>query len=170
MQKFNFVTDGSVVYRLGGNEWYAVVENNYKVLLVDTDCKVGNEELSVPWLNNDWQSEDGQSILDYCNSIADTYFGTIKWAIMPRIFDTGVKKSESVCMWPMPCDEFIKNNIVCKKVIKNSSGYVWLRTLRDIGSDIFYIAPAFYLKKSAINQITEDGEIVLKLVNVDITN
>ena len=37
MQKFNFVTDGSVVYRLGGNEWYAVVENNYKVLLVDTD-------------------------------------------------------------------------------------------------------------------------------------
>ena len=28
MQEFNFVTDGSKVYRLAGNDWYAVEEDD----------------------------------------------------------------------------------------------------------------------------------------------
>ena len=32
MQKFNFVTDGSVMYHLGGNDWYAVTEDNGKAM------------------------------------------------------------------------------------------------------------------------------------------
>ena len=40
----NFVTDGSKVYHLGGNDWYAVTQDKDKVMLVDTDCNVNGNK------------------------------------------------------------------------------------------------------------------------------
>ena len=187
MQKFNFVTDGSKVYRLGGNDWYAVTENNYKVLLVDTDCKVGDEVLKTPWSNGNCRGEDGengQAILHCCNNLVNTYFSGIKHAIISRSVEAGTCKLENAYMWPMSYEEFEKHKVIGSKIVENSDSIVWTRTLSDIsggsyryawcvdssGSDLYSgdvsylyrVAPAFYLRKSAIDHIAEDGEIVLK--------
>ena len=181
-----FVTDGSVVYRLGGNEWYAVMQDNDKVMLVDTDCKVGDKTLKTPWSSGDWMSEDGengQTILDYGNNIADTYFNNIKHAIETRTVEAGTGKLENALMWSMSFEEFDGNRVVGGKIVENSNSYVWTRTfggtnrncryawrINNIYGELFYncidgvycVAPAFYLRKSAIDHINDDGEIVLK--------
>ena len=186
MQKFNFVTDGSVVYRLAGNEWYAVHEDDDKVILVDTDCKIGDEELKTPWSDGDCYSkegENGQAILDYTNNLADTYFENIKYAIMPRTVEAGTSKLENAYMWPMSKEEFEEHKDIGGKIAFNSSSGVWTRTFSgiyssgnryawyvynasgDLGSGVSYlyrVAPAFNLKKSSIIRINPDGEIILK--------
>ena len=177
MQEFNFVTDGSVVYRLAGNEWYAVHEDDDKVILVDTDCKIGDEELKTPWSDGDCYSkegENGQAILDYTNNLADTYFENIKYAIMPRTVEAGTSKLENAYMWPMSKEEFEEHKDIGGKIAFNSSSFVWTRTFSGIGSGnvsvLFRVAPAFNLKKSAIDHITDDGEIVLKPADTDKDN
>ena len=190
-----FVTDGSVVYRLGGNDWYAVEQDEDKVMLVDTDCKVANEELKSPWSNGNCCSEDGengQAILDYCNNLINTYFGSIKHAVVPRNVAAGTGKIESAYIWPMSFKEFASNRSVGDKLIEDANSSVWTRTFSGIYNDVcsawygnvdveslganynvnnvFLVAPAFYLKKSAIDHVTEDGEIVLKLAKTDITD
>ena len=196
MQKFNFVTDGSVVYRLGGNDWYAVMEDDDKIMLVDTDCKIGDEELKTPWSDGDWLNEDGengQAILDYCNSIANTYFSSIKHAIEPRTVEAGTYKLENAYMWAMSKEEFENHKNIGGKIVENSNSFVWTRTFSGIGSDYdryawfvycaggglssgggvsvgFRVAPAFNLKKSAIDHINEDGEIILKPADTDKNN
>ena len=182
-----FVTDGSVVYRLGGNDWYAVTQDEDKVMLIDTDCKIDGEELKTPWSDYNYRSEDGkngQCILDYVNNIANKYFSSIKYAIVPRNVKAGAGKIESTYMWPMSKEEFDGNKVVSKKIAESSNGIVWTRTFRGINSynsryawcvdnsggglnsdyvgGVFRVAPAFNLKKSAIDHITDDGEIVLK--------
>ena len=190
MQKFNFVTDGSVVYRLAGNEWYAVHEDDDKVILVDTDCKIGDEELKTPWSDGDCYSKEGensQAILDYTNNLADTYFENIKYAIMPRTVEAGTSKLENAYMWPMSKEEFEEHKDIGGKIACNSYSFVWTRTFSGIysngnrcawfaynsggglsNSSYYYVsiayrvAPAFNLKKSSIDHIREDGEIILK--------
>ena len=182
-----FVTDGSKVYRLAGNAWYAVMEDNDRVMLVDTDCKIDNEDLRTPWSNNDCKSADGkngQAILDYCNNLVNTYFSSIKHAIVPRNVEAGTGKIESAYMWPMSFEEFHSNNVIGGKIVYNSNSFVWTRTFSGIVSyngryawyvnnsggglnysnvsNLYRVAPAFNLKKSSIDYITEDGEIVLK--------
>ena len=123
MQKFNFVTDGSVVYRLGGNDWYAVEQDDGKVMLVDTDCKIGDEELKTPWSDGDYRSEKGkygQCILNYCNNIADTYFNDIKHAIEPKSVEAGTDELENAYMWPMSRNEFAYNRHIGGRIIENS--------------------------------------------------
>ena len=185
---FNFVTDSSKVYRLGGNDWYAVNEDNDKIMLVDTDCKIGDEELKTPWSDGDYcgeEGENGQAILDYVNSIADKYFNDIKYAIMPRTVEAGTSKLEDAYMWPMSYEEFEKHKVIGSKIARSSNNNVWTRTFSGVNSigyryawfvynasgDLIYygnvsnlcrVAPAFNLKKSAIDHITDDGEIVLK--------
>lgn len=173
-------------YHLAGNEWYAVEEDDDKIMLVDTDCRVGGKELETPWSDRDWSSKDGengQSILDYCNNIADTYFSTIKYAIEPKTVEAGTAKLEDAYMWPMSKEEFDSNKVVSKKIAENSCGVVWTRTfgvscgnyryawyINSAGGDLrggyvrrlCRVAPAFYLRKSAIDHITDDGKIVLK--------
>ena len=197
MQKFNFVTDGSVVYRLAGNDWYAVHEDDDKVMLVDTDCKIGNKALRTPWSDYNYRSkegENGQRILDYVNSIADTYFGNIKHAIAPRTVEAGTGKLENAYMWPMSKEEFEEHKDIGGKIACNSYGsFVWTRTFSGVGSNsggrfawcvndsggslgsyyvsyLFRVAPTFYLKKSAIDHINEDGEIILKPADTDKDN
>ena len=202
MQKFNFVTDGSVVYYLAGNDWYAVMEDEDKVILVDTDCKISDKALRTPWSDGYWMSEDGengQCILDYVNNIADTYFSNIKHAIEARTVDAGTGKFESAYMWPMSYEEFIDNKVIGGKIVENSNNVVkvmWTRTFSGVyinnndsiryaecinnsdsgfsdGYNVggsYYVAPAFYLKKSAIDHITDDGKIVLKPAKADITD
>ena len=184
MQKFNFVTDGSKVYRLGGNDWYVVEQDEDKVMLVDTDCKIADEKLKTPWSDNNWESENGengQTILDYVNDIADTYFNGIKYAIHPRTVNAGTGKLENAYMWPMSCEEFEEHKVIGGKIVENSDDLVWTRTfssnrrawfVSDASGDLYngvvnvcHVAPAFNLKKSSIDYITEDGEIVLKLEN-----
>ena len=183
--KGEFVTDGSVKYHLAGNDWYAVVEDDDKIMLVDTDCKVGDKELKTPWSDGDYcgeEGENGQTILDYTNNLADTYFENIKYAIMPRTVETGTSKLEDAYMWPMSKEEFRDNKLVGGKIVESSNGVVWTRAFGGVigggryawgvyGSGgglgcnvggVCRVAPAFYLKKSAIDHITEDGEIVLK--------
>ena len=188
MQEFNFVTDGSVVYRLGGNDWYAVEQDDDKVMLVDTDCKIGDEELKTPWSDGDYRSEKGkygQCILNYCNNIADTYFNDIKHAIEPKSVEAGTDELENAYMWPMSRNEFAYNRHIGGRIIENSNSYVWTRTfsgiyssnyryawyvssasgdLSDVSnvSSLYRVAPAFNLKKSSIDHIREDGEIILK--------
>ena len=185
---FNFVTDSSKVYRLGGNDWYAVTQDNDKVMLVDTDCEVGGEELYTPWSDGNYrskESENGQCILDYVNMFTDTYFSTVKHAIIPRTVEAGTGKLENALMWPMSCEEFKDHKDIGGKIVNNANNpynVVWTRTFSGISSsgnrcawyvnsasgDLGYgsgfccVAPAFYLKKSAIDHINEDGEIVLK--------
>ena len=188
-----FVTDGSVVYRLGGNEWYAVMEDDDKIMLVDTDCKIGDEELKTPWSDGDWLNEDGengQAILDYCNSIANTYFSGIKHAIEPRTVEAGTYKLENAYMWAMSKEEFENHKNIGGKIVENSNSVVWTRTFSGIGSFnfryawfvgnasgglynysyvsiVYRVAPAFNLKKSSIIRINPDGEIILKPVITD---
>ena len=198
MQKFNFVTDGSVVYRLAGNEWYAVHEDDDKVILVDTDCKIGDEELKTPWSDGDYYSkegENGQAILDYTNNLADTYFENIKYAIMPRTVEAGTSKLENAYMWPMSKEEFEEHKDIGGKIACNSYSFVWTRTFSGIysngnrcawfaynsggglsNSSYYYVsiayrvAPAFNLKKSSIIRINPDGEIILKPADTDKDN
>lgn len=200
-----FVTDGvleegSVKYRLAGNEWYAVEQDDDKVMLVDTDCKMADEELETRWSDGDCRSKEGgngQCILDYVNRFADKYFGDIKYAIIPRTVDTeiGTGSIESAYMWPMSFEEFIKHRNIGSKIVRNSGSIVWTRTFSgvysgrgdyryawyvgdtsgDLGNSsnvgsLFHVAPAFYLRKSVIDHISDDGEIVLKPVKADITD
>ena len=189
MQEFNFVTDGSVVYRLGGNDWYAVMEDEDKVMLVDTDCKVDDEELKSPWSDGNCRSEDGengQAVLDYTNNIADKYFNDIKHAIIPTTVEAGTCKLANAYMWSMSYEEFDGNKTIGGKIVENTNSFVWTRTFSRVGSSndgryawraysisgdlsysgnissVYRVAPAFNLKKSSIDHITEDGEIVLK--------
>ena len=182
-----FVTDGSKVYRLGGNDWYAVEQDDDKVMLIDTDCKIDDEELKTPWSNGYCRSKDGengQCILDYINNIADKYFSGIKHAIEPRSVEAGTSKLEDAYMWPMSYEEFGSNKVIGGKIACNSGNGVWTRTFSignsiyryawrvrnsngDLGNlasvDYLYnVAPAFYLRKSLIDRINEDNEIVLK--------
>lgn len=184
-----FVTDGSVVYHLAGNEWYAVTQDEDKVMLVDTDCKISTKKLWTWWSDGDYcskEGESGQRILNYCNSIADTYFNDIKYAIEPRTVEAGTAGIENAIMWPMSKEEFEGNKVVGGKIVENSNDNVWTRTFNGIYSNrcawyvystsgdlygdygvdgLFSVAPAFYLRKSTIDYITDDGEIVLKPEN-----
>ena len=189
-QKGEFVTDGSVKYHLAGNDWYAVMQDGDKVMLVDTDCKIYDEKLGAPWSNGCFcnkEGENGRYILDYVNRLTDKYFSAIKYAIMPRTVAAGTGKLENALMWPMSKEEFEDHKDIGGKIFKKIG--VWTRTFSGIGSDSSnnnryawyvdnasgdldddygnvscanYVAPAFYLRKSAIDHITDDGEIVLK--------
>ena len=184
----NFVTGGSVVYRLGGNDWYAVMQDDEKGMLIDTDCKIGDEELKSPWSDGDYRSEEGkngQCILNHCNNLVDTYFSTIKYAIEPKTVEAGTCKLENAYMWPMQKNEFEDHKDIGSKIVRNSNSFVWTRTFSGIYSSSNYryawfvynsggdlnnyyvgflcrVAPAFNLKKSSIDHISEDGEIILK--------
>ena len=194
-----FVTDGSKVYRLGGNDWYAVMEDNDKIMLVDTDCKIADEELKTPWSDGCFCNkggENGRYILNYVNRLTDKYFSTIKYAIMPRTVDAGTWKLKNALMWPMSKEEFEGNKAVGSKIAcssNNPKNLVWTRTFSGVSSfgyycawyvgnasgdlrnynsiaGVFNVVPAFYLRKSVIDHISEDGEIVLKPANTDITD
>ena len=155
-------------------------------MLVDTDCKIGGEELYTPWSDVE-DVENGQCILDYVNRFTDTYFSTVKHAIIPRSVEAGTGKIEYAWMWPMSKEEFDNNKAVGSKIVENSNSFVWTRTFGDANNynnyklhyawalgntngDLGYtdcigslcrVAPAFYLRKSSIDHITEDGKIVL---------
>ena len=186
MQKFNFVTDGSVVYRLADNDWYAVEQDDNKVMLIDTDCKIGDEKLETHWSDGDWTSkegENGEAVLDYCNNLVDTYFSGIKHVITPRTVNAGTSELENALMWPMSKEEFKEHRNIGGKIVENSGSNVWTRTFNGIGSynnryawvvsstdgalgngivnSEFCVAPAFYLKKSAIDHIEENGKVIL---------
>ena len=57
MKNFNFVTDGSVVYYLAGNGWYAVTQDDDKVMLIDTDCKIAGKRQRTYWSEDDWDNK-----------------------------------------------------------------------------------------------------------------
>ena len=194
----NFVTDGSKVYRLAGNEWYVVEQDDEMVMLVDTDCKIGDKTLKTPWSDRNYYSkegENGQYILDYVNNLTDTYFNDIKHAIIPRTVEAGTCKLEDAYMWPMSCEEFKDHKVIGSKIVRNSNSFVWTRTFSGVSSNynyryawrvnsasgdlyffncgvsiVYRVAPAFNLKKSAIDHISDDGEIVLKPADTDKNN
>ena len=196
--KLEFVTDGSKVYHLTGNDWYAVTQDDDKVMLVDTDCKIANEELRSPWSNGDYRGEEGENgqvILDYVNRLADTYFSAIKHAIIPKTVEAGSGKLEDAYMWPMSYEEFEKHKVIGNKIVHNSNSFVWTRTFSGVSSNynyryalrvnsasgdlyffncgvsiVYRVAPAFNLKKSAIDHISDDGEIILKPADTDKNN
>ena len=186
-----FMFDENKVYHLADNDWYAVMQDNYRVMLVDTDSKIGTEMLRTPWSDEpeyDEKGESGQCILNYCNNLADTYFSGIKYAIEPRTVTAGSGRIEDAWIWPMSKEEFERNQKNNCSIIFDSKGGVWTRTFGyfvcngefcciynayTLGrngngfscsnvDDTFNVAPAFYLRKSAIDHITDDGEIVLK--------
>ena len=187
MKNFNFVTDGSVVYYLAGNGWYAVTQDDDKVMLIDTDCKIAGKRQRTYWSEDDWdnkRSGDGEYLLQSCNALSNTYFKNIQYAIEPRTVTAGIGTLENAYMWPMSKEEFDANKVVGNKIIENACDNVWTRTFSNTSicnnscltwrvyssvgaiyddsiSHIFSVAPAFYLKKSAIDHINENGRIVL---------
>ena len=191
-----FVTDGSVKYHLAGNDWYAVMRDDDKVMLVDTDCKVYDEELWTPWSSGNWRNEsgeNGQAVLDRCNNLVNKYFSDIKHAIMPRVVEAGTGKLENAYMRPMSKEEFGDHKVISGNIVKNSNSHIWTRSFASIysGSDryawyvngasgdlysggnvsnLFRVAPAFNLKKSAIDHINDDGEIIIKSADTHITD
>ena len=181
-----FSTDGSGTYYLGGNEWYAVMQDDEKVMLVDTDCKIAGKELKTNWTDGFWtneEGENGQCILNYTNDIADTYFNDIRHAIIPRAVNAGTCNLTNAWMWPMSYEEFDNSKTIGSKIVEKSGDNVWTRSFGGANSAEYRlvwgvkpgaelcrfgvasslcVAPAFYLKKSAIDHITDDGEIVLQ--------
>ena len=112
---------------------------------------------------------------------------------MPRTVEAGTSKLEDAYMWPMSYEEFEKHKVIGSKIARSSYSIVWTRTFSGIGSYnnryawyvynasgdlygsgnvsvLFRVAPAFNLKKSAIDHITDDGEIVLKPADTDKNN
>ena len=140
------VKDDVRVYRLAGNDWYVVMEDDDKIMLVDT------------------------------------YFDDIRHAIMPTTVGTGIGKVVNALMWPMSHEAFLIKKDIGGKIANNAGSYVWTRSFAGIYNNgrcawridnsngelckcgvnsLYRVAPAFYLKKSAIDHITDDGEIVL---------
>ena len=175
----------SKIYCFGGNYWYVVEEDDEKLVLVDTDCKIGDEELKTPWSDqkNDLsEQENGQCILDYCNSLADKYFACFKDAIIPREVTAGTGKIENAYIWPMSKDEFKKIRVESGRIMMEVLDSVWTRTLSKDSkdnchawrvnssngnfsdscgvNDVCHVAPALCLKKSEI-YFTAEGKIEL---------
>ena len=148
MNNVNFVTGTAKIYRLCGNDWYAVEQDDEKVMLVDTDCKVSGEELRTPWsyaksfINED--ANNGQRILDYVNSIADKYFSSIKHAIIPRDVDcvnedgAGRGELRNAFMWVMSKNEFKQHQDIAGAIIDNADDWVWTRTFNERWNDYNY--------------------------------
>ena len=188
MNNFNFVTDGSREYSLAENNWFAVEQDDEKVMLVDTDCRKGKKFFEVKWSYNECDApdgENGQALLDYANCIADMCFEDIKYAIIPRAVIAGTGKIENAYMWPMDRRDFSQHRSIGGKIFAAADyDNVWTCTLYGINginhiaawcidndygefspynvNNMGRIAPAFYLKKSAIDYVTEDGVIVLQ--------
>ena len=217
-----FVTSGSVVYRIGGNDWYAVSQDDETVLLVDTDAALPRTDGTLVGLESEWSDgkwntidgENGQTLLDYTNKLVDKYLGKIKYAMRPISIACDYEKCmyfsepknlkgsiNEAYMFPLSYEELDSCRAIGGEIFKNSrencnnlknengvylsNSFVWTRTFSSIGSsgyryvwyvsnaggdlggngsvsDVFRVAPAFRLKKSYINNITEDGEIILK--------
>ena len=204
MNNVNFVTGTKKVYRLCGNDWYAVEQDDEKVMLVDTDCKVASEELRTTWScwndTKDFTStNNGQYLLNYTNNLVDKYFSSIKHAIIPQDVDCvneygeGQGKLKNAYMWAMSKKEFLEHRDIGSKIFTNSKNCIWTRTFNEnwesshyswyinssvsrvnINSDnVIYhnsVAPAFYLKKSEILCLTENGEIILEKNNLHIVS
>ena len=196
MKNFNFVTDGSRVYRFGNNDWYAVMQDNEKVMLVDTDCHVNDDDFVKAWSDSNdpgyESAANGQNILNFANYIAYKYFGDLSYAIIPREIKAGTGRIENAYMWPMSIDELKSNPKVSSRIIENSDIAIWTRTFsqknmlngfnyawclinpsaestdecifEDFYTTKFHgVAPTFYLRKDAIDHITDDGEIILTI-------
>lgn len=186
MDNFNFAIGTEQVYSLAGNDWFAVEQDDEKVMLVDTDCKKNGTFFETEWSYNECNSadgENGQALLECANCIADTYFSEIKYAIMPKTISAGTGKIENAYMWPMERSEFSRN-IAGKIFAAADYDNVWTCSLYGINGinhiaawcidndcgefgvcnvdNFCRIAPAFYLKKSAIDYVTDDGKIILK--------
>ena len=202
MNNVYFVTGTAKIYRLCGNDWYAVEQDDEKVMLVDTDCKVSGEELRTPWTYaeyaNDEDADNGQCILDYVNSMVDKHFSSIKHAIIPQDVDCvneyreGRGELQSAYMWAMSKNKFSEHRDIGGAIIDNADYWVWTRTFNERWDDYNFawcvgissgnlngssgvtyslaVAPAFYLSKSAIDHIVEDGEIILKAPDNSVTN
>ena len=195
MNNLDFVTNGRKIYTLAGNDWYAVEQNDSKVMLVDTDGKVAGEELRTPWSYAkscyEKTATNGQCVLDYINNIAEQYFSSIKYAIIPRNINclnkqnVGDGELKNAYMWAMSYEEIIQNKKVSDILVRNVEECIWTRTFSETyfqcncalsmcisnaslssSSDSVTIklavAPAFYLDKSAIKSISKNGEIILK--------
>ena len=228
MNNFKFVTGTTKIYRLAGNDWFAVSQDDETVLLVDTDAALSRTDgtlvgLESRWSDGDWNSidgEDGQTLLDYANGLTDKYFSKIKHAMKPISIACDYKEcmgfSEpknlkgyifNAYMFPLSYDELSTCNIIGGKIFKNSrENYdklknenggnlsncgVWTRTFSGVYSSFYCawcrystrggidssssvgfpcrVAPAFNLKKSCIIHIAEDGEIILKLEENDMS-
>ena len=168
MNNFNFVTGTTKVYHLAGNDWFAVSQNDETVLLVDTDCALPKGDgtlvgLESRWSDGDWNSvdgENGQTLLDYTNKLADKYFSKIKYVIKPTdiyvdcslFFDAPTNLQghlHDAYMFPLSYDEFTNCRAIRIEILKNSSknrdklknendGYcsssnVWTRTFSGVG-------------------------------------
>ena len=138
MNNVNFVTGTKKVYRLAGNDWYAVEQDDSKVMLVDTDGCISDEVLRIPWTYaeyaNDEDADNGQCILNYANSLVDKHFSSIKYAIIPRNIDckndcgAGQGKLQNAYMWAMSAYEFKQHRDFGEAIIDNADDWVWTRT------------------------------------------
>ena len=139
--KSNFITGTSEIYHLAGNDWYAVEQDDEKVMLVDTDCKVSGEELRTPWTYAkyayDKDADNGQCILNYANSMVDKYFSSIKHAIIPRDVDcvnedgAGRGELRNAFMWAISENEFKQHKDIAGAISQNVNDWIWTRTFNE---------------------------------------
>ena len=143
MNNFNFVTGTTKIYRLAGNDWFAVSQDDETVLLVDTDAALPRADGTLVGLESEWSdgacksidSEDGQALLDYTNKLVDKYLGKIKYAMRPisiacdyekRMYFSEPKNLKGsiyeAYMFPLSCDEFCNCSDIGSKIYQNSKG------------------------------------------------
>ena len=119
-----------------GMQSQRIMVRQCNVMLVDTDCKVGDEELRSPWSSeygDSPEAENSQCILNYVNELADTYFSGIKYAIMPRTVFAGTGKLEAAYMWPMSRSEFGDHKVISGNIVKNlNSHHIWTRSFAGV--------------------------------------
>lgn len=124
-------------YRLAGNDWYLVEEDNEKIMLVDTDClptdNAGIFDGDAVWSKD--KSNNGQDLLNFANSLADKYFQNIKYAIIPRTVSCqnengeGSGLLENAYMWIMSLDELREHRDIGGAIYRNSGeDFIWTRT------------------------------------------
>lgn len=120
-------------FGLTGNAWYGLGENREKgtLDLIDTDCKIGNEECKTVW----GVGADGAGILNYVNGMGDKLFNSAdKKAVLSRLVTTdefspwGKGCLHGALLWAPSHSEFVDNRAVAGKISENAGGPVWSRT------------------------------------------
>ena len=172
----DIVTDGSVEYNLAGNAWYGIGKGDGYWTLVDTDAALPKGDGTLVGLQSKWSSgplngvlgEDGQSLLDYTNGLADKYLSDLKGAIKTTdvksdsvkynisgyVAPSALKGSVSgAYLYPLSYIDFNNNKTIGGKIFKNAaknrndlktetnsglSVYVWTRTFAYVNKDNNY--------------------------------
>lgn len=136
---FDLKTDATETYSLASNEWYCVCEFEKAIMLIDTDCMIGGEELKTHWSyvkdSRDKDGNNGQALLDYVNNFTNKYLSDIKHALLPtpitrcfnEIYNDGEGILYNAYAFSASGDFGIGANEILAAITKNTGELIWSR-------------------------------------------